>query len=343
MSGMHNDPKVARILIVDDEQGNVDVLTRMLQAAGYSNVRGTTNSTEARPLVQEFDPDLILLDLSMPIMDGFAVLEQLSPLMPDDTYLPILILTGDMRFEARQRALSSGAKDFILKPFDMTEVLLRIENLLETRFLYLLLQEQNQNLEFRVAARTRELEEARVEVLQRLSEAAEYRDDETGQHTRRVASLAVAIGRGMGLDHATLELLRWSSPLHDVGKIGIPDSILLKPGRLTEDEMDVMKTHTTIGARILMGGQSPLIQMAETIALNHHEWWDGTGYPGGVKGDAIPLEARLVAVADVYDALTHARPYRAAWSLEETRVEILSGSGFHFDPVVVDVFLELPG
>jgi len=334
-------PADFRILIVDDEQGNVDVLTRMLKANGYRSVQGTTDSTQAVPLLDQFRPDLILLDLTMPVMDGFEVLEQLAPLIPNDAYLPILILTGDIRFEARQRALSSGAKDFLLKPFDMTEVLLRIRNLLETRSLYLLLQEQNQNLEVRVAARTRELEEARVEILQRLSDAAEYRDDDTGQHTKRVAAIAVAIGRSMGLDHHTLELLRWSSPLHDVGKIGIPDSILLKPGRLTDAEMEVMKSHTTIGARILMGGQSPLVQMAETIALNHHERWDGRGYPRGLAGEAIPLEARLVAVADVFDALTHARPYRAAWSIEDTVSEIERGAGIHFDPEITGIFLDL--
>jgi putative two-component system response regulator len=336
------DPTHSRILIVDDEQGNVDVLARMLKAAGYVTVQGTTDSTQTVPLLYQFKPDLILLDLTMPVMDGFAVLENLAPLIPPDTYLPILILTGDIRFEARQRALSSGAKDFLLKPFDMTEVLLRIRNLLETRMLYLLLQEQNQNLEVRVAARTRELEEARVEVLQRLSDAAEYRDDDTGQHTRRVAAMAVAIGRALGLDQHMLELLRWASPLHDVGKIGIPDSVLLKPARLTEAEMEVMRSHTTIGARILAGGQSSLVQMAETIALNHHERWDGSGYPRQLVGDRIPLEARLVAVADVFDALTHARPYRSAWTVEQTRAEIQRGSGTHFDPVIAETFLRLP-
>lgn len=336
-----HDSTNSRILIVDDEQGNVDVLSRMLKAAGYRSITSTTDSTQTVPLLHEFRPDLILLDLTMPVMDGFAVLEQLAPLIPSDVYLPILILTGDIRFEARQRALSSGAKDFLLKPFDMTEVLLRIKNLLETRSLYLLLQDQNQNLEVRVAARTRELEEARVEILQRLSDAAEYRDDDTGQHTKRVASIAVAIGRSMGMDHHTLELLRWSSPLHDVGKIGIPDNVLLKPGRLTDSEMEIMKSHTTIGARILMGGQSPLMQMAETIALSHHERWDGQGYPRRLAGDQIPLEARLVAVADVFDALTHARPYRGAWSVEATRAEIERGGGTHFDPDIARRFLHL--
>lgn len=331
----------ARILIVDDEVANVDVLTRMLKAAGYADVRGITDPTQVVPMLHEFRPDLILLDLQMPVMDGFAVLEQLAPLVPRDAYLPVLILTGDMRSEARQRALSSGAKDFLSKPFEMTEVLLRIRNLLETRFLYLLLYQQNENLEGRVAERTRELEEARVEILQRLSDAAEYRDDDTGQHTKRVASLAVAIGRSLGLDHSALELIRWAAPLHDVGKIGIPDQILLKPGRLTEAEMEIMKSHATIGARILMGGHSPVVQMAETIALNHHERWDGSGYPRGLRGTDIPQEARLVAVADVCDALTHTRPYRQAWSVEKTVQHIAQAAGTHFDPSMVDIFLKL--
>lgn len=337
-----DDPKRARILIIDDEERNVNVLTRMLASAGYESVRGLSDSTQAVEAVREFNPDLILLDLTMPVMDGFAVLEGLKPLTPPGTYLPILILTGDIRFEARQRALSSGAKDFLLKPFDMTEVLLRIRNLLETRHLNLLLHEQNQNLEVRVASRTRELEEARVEILQRLSDAAEFRDDDTGQHTKRVATLSVALGRALGLELEKLELIRWAAPLHDVGKIGIPDGVLLKPGKLTPEEFEIMKSHTTIGARILAGGQSGLVRMAEVIALNHHEKWNGSGYPNGLQGERIPLEARLVSVADVYDALTHPRPYRGAWSQEETRQEIARGSGIQFDPNVVDVFLQLP-
>lgn len=335
-------PERARILIIDDESKNVNVLTRMLSSAGYRSIEGVTDSSRAIDAFRRFQPDLILLDLTMPNMDGFAVMDQLKPLIPEGSYLPILILTGDIRFEARQRALSGGAKDFLLKPFDMTEVLLRIRNLLETRFLNLLLQEQNQTLEMRVAARTRELEEARVEILQRLSDAAEFRDDDTGQHTKRVATLAVALGRVLGLDHATLELIRWSAPLHDVGKIGVPDGVLLKPAKLTDEEFEIMKSHTTIGARILAGGQSPLVQMAETIALNHHERWDGTGYPNGTRGEQIPLEARLVSVADVFDALSHPRPYRPAWSLEETREEIARGAGTQFDPTIVEHFLKLP-
>ena len=337
-----HDPTRARILIVDDEEKNINVLGRMLASAGYGSVQGITDSTQAIKAVQEFGPDLILLDLTMPSVDGFAVMAGLKSVIPSESYLPILILTGDIRFEARQRALSSGAKDFLLKPFDMTEVLLRIHNLLETRFLYLLLQDQNQTLESRVEARTQELEEARVEILQRLADAAEFRDDDTGQHTKRVATLAVALGQSLGLDKDHLDLIHWSAPLHDVGKIGIPDAVLLKPGKLSEEEFETMKTHTTIGARILAGGRSPLVRMAESVALNHHEKWNGTGYPNGVRGEAIPLEARLVSVADVYDALTHPRPYRGAWSTEETRKEIERGAGERFDPALVEILLRLP-
>jgi len=337
-----HDPMQARILIVDDEEKNVNVLGRMLGSAGYATVQGITDSTQAIRAVQEFNPDLILLDLTMPSVDGFEVMRRLKALLPSDSYLPILILTGDIRSEARQRALSSGAKDFLLKPFDMTEVLLRIRNLLETRFLYLLLQDQNQTLEVRVAARTRELEAARVEILQRLSDAAEFRDDDTGQHTKRVASLAKALGATIGLDSDRLELIQLAAPLHDVGKIGIPDAVLLKPGKLSAEEFEIMKAHASIGARILAGGQSALVRMAESIALNHHEKWDGRGYPNGIKGDSIPLEARLVSVADVYDALSHPRPYRGAWSVEDTRKEISKGAGTQFDPELVESFLRLP-
>ncbi|MEP7325580.1 MAG: HD domain-containing phosphohydrolase [Gemmatimonadota bacterium] len=337
-----HEPTQARILIVDDEEKNVNVLGRMLASAGYDKVHGITDATRATSAVQEFSPDLILLDLTMPSLDGFGVMEGLKAIIPSESYLPILILTGDIRFEARQRALSSGAKDFLLKPFDMTEVLLRIRNLLETRFLYLLLQDQNQSLEVRVAARTRELEEARLEVLQRLSDAAEFRDDDTGQHTKRVGTVAMALGTSMNLPSDELELIRWAAPLHDVGKIGIPDAVLLKPGKLSAGEFEIMKSHTTIGARILAGGRSPLIRMAETIALNHHERWDGTGYPNRLKGEAIPLEARLVSVADVFDALSHPRPYRAAWTVEDTRKEIESGAGAQFDPALVEIYLKLP-
>jgi putative two-component system response regulator len=182
---------------------------------------------------------------------------------------------------------------------------------------------------------------AQIEILDRLAGAAEFRDDDTGQHTRRVAVLAAVLGRRLGSDDTLVDLIRRAAPLHDLGKIGIPDGVLLKPGKLTEHEFELMKTHTTIGARILSGGKSSLIRMAEEIAWSHHERWDGTGYPRGLAGEAIPLAARLVSVADVFDALTHDRPYRKAWPLSEVLVEIERGSRGRFDPRVAQAFLQL--
>jgi putative two-component system response regulator len=337
----HEYGKVARILIVDDEQVNVRALSQILSRAGYTNLETTTDPRLVAALYQNFQPDLVLLDLHMPDLDGFAILEQLAPLIPRTAYLPILTLTGDARAETKRRALSMGAKDFLTKPFDLTEVLLRIQNLLETRFLHLQLEDQNQVLELKVAERTSDLDLAQIEMLDRLAGAAEFRDDETGQHIHRVAELAAGLGRRLGLDQALVDLIRRAAPLHDLGKIGIPDGVLLKPGKLTEQEFDVMRSHTTIGARILSGGKSALIRMAEEIAWSHHERWDGTGYPRGLAGEAIPLAARLVSVADVFDALTHDRPYRKSWPLSEVLAEIERGTGRLFDPRVADAFLDM--
>jgi putative two-component system response regulator len=330
----------ARILIVDDEQAYVDLLNRFLQSIGLRNVKTTTNPFEVAQLVVDFDPDLILLDLRMRGMDGIAVMQQLEP-YTSRFYLPILVLTGDITEEAKRASLSSGAKDFLNKPFDLTEVRLRIENLLETRFLHLQLQEQNALLERRVRDRTRELEETRVEVLERLSVVADYRDDATGRHTRRVSALSAALARELGLDAGEAEMVRLASTLHDIGKVGIPDDILLKPGPLAADEIEVMKAHTTIGARMLQGSHSRLLQMAEVIALSHHERWNGGGYPAGLRGDQIPLAARLVGLADFADALASDRPYRKAWKFDHILAEIERQAGEHFDPQVVRAYFRL--
>jgi putative two-component system response regulator len=330
----------ARILIVDDEQAYVDLLHRFLQSIGFRNVRTTTNPFDVAQLVIDFDPDLILLDLRMKGMDGIAVMQQLEP-YTSRFYLPILVLTGDITEEAKRASLSSGAKDFLNKPFDLTEVRLRIENLLETRFLHLELQEQNALLERRVRDRTRELEETRLEVLERLSMVADYRDDATGRHTRRVSALSAALAREVGIDTALSETIRMASTLHDIGKIGIADDILLKPGPLDANEIAVMQLHTTIGARMLAGSHSELLQVAETIALSHHERWGGGGYPQNLRGDQIPLPARLVTLADVVDALSSDRPYRRAWPFEQVREYVGQQSGLHFDPAVVDAYNRL--
>jgi putative two-component system response regulator len=330
----------ARILIVDDEQAYVDLLQRFLQSIGLRNLQTTTNPFDVAQLVVDFDPDLILLDLRMRGMDGIAVMQQLEP-YTSRFYLPILVLTGDITEEAKRASLSSGAKDFLNKPFDLTEVRLRIENLLETRFLHLQLQEQNALLERRVRDRTRELEETRIEVLERLSVVADYRDDATGRHTRRVSALSAALARELGLDSGDAETIRLASTLHDIGKVAIADVILLKAGPLSPDETTLMKAHTTIGARMLAGSHSRLLQMAEVIALGHHERWNGSGYPNGLRGEQIPLPARIVGLADFADALASDRPYRKAWPLDRVHGEIQRESGEHFDPRIVGAFFTL--
>ncbi|MEN3340025.1 MAG: cyclic di-GMP phosphodiesterase [Acidobacteriota bacterium] len=331
--------KNARILIVDDEPGNVDLLLRLLQRAGFSRIESTNDGREVADLYVKFRPDLILLDLHMPHRDGLAVMDELNQIA-EASYLPILMLTGDDTQEAKREALSRGAKDFLHKPFHSDEVLLRINTLLETRFLYLQIQSQNQILEAKVRDRTRELESAQIEIIERLARAAEFRDDNTGQHTERVGQMAALLARQVGLPDPQVSLIRRAAPLHDVGKIGIPDSILLKLGKLTPDEFELVKTHTTIGARILSGSRFTILRLAEEIAFNHHERWDGDGY-AGVAGAAIPLAGRIVAVADVFDALTQKRPYKAAWPVNDAIAEMDRQRGKQFDPALVDAFLRV--
>jgi response regulator RpfG family c-di-GMP phosphodiesterase len=329
------------ILVVDDQEPNVHALRRILESAGYPAVEGITDPRLAVSRFKALQPDLVLVDLQMPGLDGFAVLEQLRALRPADTFLPIVVLTGDDSMGARERALALGATDFIAKPFHVTEVLLRIRNLLESRYLHLLLHDEKSLLERRVEEQSRELRKAQLEVLVRLGRAAEFRDDETGHHAQRVGELAAWVGREAGLDEEAVLVLRHAAPLHDIGKIGIPDRILLKPGTLTPEEFEVMKTHTTIGAALLTGGGTPIARTAEAIALAHHERWDGQGYPHGQAGPGIPLEARLVSLADFFDALTHDRPYRPAWPRERVLAMIVDERERRFDPRLVDAFFGL--
>jgi putative two-component system response regulator len=329
-----NNGKIPRILIVDDEEANVRLLERILQRATRAELQSTTDSRTVTELYTEFKPDLILLDLRMPHIDGFGVLDALRPLIPPDSYLPILVLTADITPESKQRALSSGAKDFLTKPFDPTEILLRITNLLDARSLHV-------ELEERVRERTRELEGAHLETVERLALAVEYREDGTGGHTRRVGQASALLARALGLPRTDVMLIRQAAPLHDVGKIAIPDRILLKPGRLTAEEWAVMKTHTTIGAKIVAGARYSLLLTAEAIALSHHEQWDGLGYPRGLSGEAITLPARIVAVADAFDAMTHRRPYREAYPEDYAVAELQRCAGTHFDPQCVERFVRL--
>ncbi len=330
--------KRGRILIVDDEPANVLLLKRVLARAGHDDLVSTTDSREVPDLVSSCRPDILLLDLNMPVMDGWAILDRLRR-NGGDTFLPVVVLTADTSTETRKRALGAGATDFLTKPFDATEVLLRIRNHLEVRALHLRLREQNLLLEERVRERTLELEEAQMEILERLAQAAELHDDETGCHTRRVGEAAALLGDVLGLSPADVALLRRTAPLHDVGKIGITEHILRKPGPLTAGERELMQTHAEIGGRLLSGGRSEHVRMAEEIARAHHEKWDGSGYPAGLRGEAIPLSARIVAVADVYDALAHDRPYRRALPRAAVVRVIRDATGLHFDPGVAGPFL----
>ncbi|MDX1675743.1 MAG: response regulator [Longimicrobiales bacterium] len=330
------------IVIVDDEPANVRLLERILEREGFSSIESTTDPRQFLALYTAKKPDIVLLDLHMPGLDGFGVMEQLAGRIAPSEFVPILVLTADITPQARKKALSAGAKDFLTKPVDPTEVVLRIKNLLQTRYLYRQLQEQNVDLEAKVAERTRELQQAQIEILERLARAAEYRDDETGHHAQRVGHMSAVIAHEIGLPDEQVVLIRRAAPLHDVGKIGIPDSILLKPGRLTDEEFGEMKTHTSIGAGILAGSRYPVLQMAEEIALYHHENWDGSGYMS-MEAELIPLPAQIVHIADVFDALTHERPYKEAWPVDRALSEIRDLTGRFFDRTVTDALFAVHG
>ena len=327
----------ARILVVDDQAYNVALLKMILKDAGYGPILSTSDSRQALPLYLEHKPDLVLLDLQMPHIDGFGVMQQLREI-EKDTFAPILVLTAELDPEVRYRALQSGARDFLNKPFDKVETLMRIRNLIEVRLLHNEVRAQNEALEQKVRERTQELRNAQLEIIHRLGHAAEYKDNETGYHIIRMSLYCAVVGRAVGMDAAEQEMLQRASPMHDVGKIGIPDRVLLKPGKLDADEWEIMKTHAAIGADLLAGSSSPLIQLASIIALTHHEKWDGSGYPRGLKGEDIPICGRICAVCDVFDALTSERPYKKAWTVQDALAEIQHGSGKHFDPTLVDLF-----
>ena len=328
----------ANILIVDDYQPNVLLLDRVLRSAGYKNLRSTTDPREVEAMYAAQKFDLILLDINMPHMSGFEVMDRLRAI-ERDSYLPILVLTAQSDYDTRLRALQSGAKDFLTKPFDNLEVLTRIANILEVRTMHNRIREQNRELERRVQERTRELHDTRLEIIRRLGRAAEYRDNNTGQHIMRMSKYSEALAHAAGLTDGEAEMLLNASPMHDIGKIGIPDRILLKATSLDAEEKRVMETHTTIGAELLSHHPSELMQAARIIALTHHERWDGSGYPQKLRGEDIPLQGRIVALCDVFDALTTKRPYKEAYSVERSLDYLRDNSGKHFDPTLVERFM----
>ena len=340
MSTLPEHFRKANILIVDDNPTNVVLLERILESAGYEDVTGESDSRKVKSLYEKNRYDLILLDIRMPHMTGHDVMDALRKVAGTD-YLPILVLTAETDQETKLKALSGGAKDFLHKPFDRLEALNRIQNMLEVRLLHKELRSQNDILEEKVRERTQQLNDTRMEIIRRLGRAAEFRDNETGMHVIRMSHACARLGSAFGLSDGECERILCASPMHDVGKIGIPDRILLKPGPLDPDEWEIMKGHSQIGADLLSGHKSELLEMASTIALTHHEKWDGSGYPNGIAGEDIPLVGRITAICDVFDALTSVRPYKDAWPVEKAVEEISSQRGRHFDPNLTDMFLNI--
>lgn len=326
----------SRVLIVDDTKANIDVLVAALRDRYRISV--ATSGPAALAFARSNLPDLILLDIMMPGMNGYEVCTRLKA----DTVtsgIPVIFISAVQGTGEKSKGFNLGAVDYITKPFEIAEVKARVQTHVSLKRAMEALSNQNQILDAKVRERTRALRETQLEIIFRLSRAAEYRDNDTGMHIKRMSHYTQVISSAAGCDEETSSLFFHASPMHDIGKIGIPDMILLKPGRLDPEEWDIMKTHTTIGAEILSGHDSLLIKTAGAIALTHHEKWNGSGYPSGLAGEEIPLAGRIVAVCDVFDALTSHRPYKKAWPIEDAVREVKSGSGTAFDPKIVEAFV----
>jgi putative two-component system response regulator len=329
----------AKILIVCGQDYNDALLERILSRAGYTQIHHTIHDSDLEWMLSEVEPDIVLVHMHKREMDSLQALALIREHTVDNAFLPVLMLMEAPSPTLRQHGLQAGVNDFLIKPYDRMEVVLRINNLLKTRSYHIQLKLQNSSLEERVRERTEDLKKAKRETLKLLGRIGEYRDDMTGSHTQRVGKLARRLAEKIGLSHDHADMIAIAAPLHDIGKIGIADTILLKPGRFEAHEFEQMKEHTVIGARMLEGSSFTVLKLAQIIAKSHHEKWDGSGYPEGLSEKQIPIEARIVALADFYDALTHERPYKKAWSTEETLEEILRQRGKHFDPDVVDAFI----
>ncbi|XXJ20543.1 HD-GYP domain-containing protein [Desulfovibrio caledoniensis] len=318
------------VLVVDDIPTNLDLLVETLK--DEYRVLAALSGREALDIVHSSSPpDIVLLDVMMPHMDGYTVCELIKSDLRSRN-IPVIFVTARDQEQDQTKGFEVGGVDYITKPISPAVVLARVRT-------HLALHNQNLALERKVAERSRDLYETRLQIIRRLSVAAEYKDNETGLHIVRMSGYCRALAQAAGLDEEAADLIHSAAPMHDVGKIGIPDHILTKPGKLDPDEWEIMKTHTTIGAKIIGEHDNKLMVMARRIALTHHEQWDGTGYPMGLAGEDIPLEGRIVALADVFDALTSKRPYKEAWPEDEACAYIREQRGKHFDPELTDLFL----
>jgi len=327
------------VVIVDDQQINVTLMQALIGKVGGCTPHPFTDSRRGLAWCLENDPDLVIVDYMMPELNGIDFILRFREVL-DKAEVPVLMVTADHEREVRYRALESGATDFLTKPVDRMEFLSRVKNMLALRRSHLALSSRAATLAEEVRKATAEIQARERETVVRLAKAAEYRDPETGAHIVRMANYSLLIARNLGLPEDVRDMIFQAAPMHDLGKLGTPDHILLKPGRLTPEEMEVMKRHARDGYEILKGSSSPMLQMAARIALAHHEKYDGSGYPDSVKGEGIPLEGRIVAIADVFDALTSERPYKKAWEVEQAVALLKEGSGSHFDPVCVDAFFQ---
>lgn len=323
-----------KVLAVDDDPLSLLLMEKVMARIDSVELTTLSDGRSALAWLDTDVPDLIIVDQVMPDVGGIELLENLRR-RSDLDEVPVVMITADTSTALKIEALEKGCTDFLTKPIIIPEMLARARNLLGLREGRKRLRSHAAQLQAKVDKATAHLREQACELIKRLVRAAEYRDPETGEHIERMARYSGLIAKHLGLDDMEVRQIVAAAPMHDVGKVGIPDAILLKPGRLTDDEMAVMRRHTVMGHAILDGSAHAMVRRAAEIALGHHERFDGTGYPGGLAGEEIPLAARIVAVADVFDALTSPRPYKRAWSLEAAREHIVAGAGSHFDPACV--------